>query len=134
MDLSEELLRQVALDTAGSTVVEFQGQRIDFSHIRRMSLHEAVIEHWKDGERPTLEQLKDAEWLKWRSTKGTPGEAVVDLFERYAEAELIQPTIIYDYPVETFAALQEQAGATPAWWSASRCTRPAWKSPTPTPS
>jgi len=101
MELSEELLRQVALDTAGSTVAEFEGQRIDFSHIRRMSLHEAVIEHWKDGERPTLEQLKDAEWLKWRSTKGTPGEAVLDLFERYAEAELIQPTIIYDYPVET---------------------------------
>ncbi len=101
MDLSEELLRQVALDGAGSTVVEFEGHRIDFGTVRRMSLMEAVIEHWKDGERPSPEQLKDAEWLKWHSTKGSAGEALTDLFERYAEAELIQPTIIYDFPIET---------------------------------
>ncbi len=60
MDLSEELLRQTALDATGSTVVEFEGHKIDFGSFRRLSLHEAVIEHWKDGERPTLEQLKDA--------------------------------------------------------------------------
>jgi lysyl-tRNA synthetase class 2 len=101
MDLSEELLRQVALDATGSAVAEFDGRKIDFGNVRRMTLHQAVIEHWKDGKRPSIEQLKDAEWLKWRSTKGTPGEAVVDLFERYAETELIQPTIVYDYPVET---------------------------------
>ncbi|MCC7176639.1 MAG: lysine--tRNA ligase [Bryobacterales bacterium] len=101
MDLSEELLRQTALDAAGTTVAEFEGHRIDFAGVRRLSLREAVIEYWKDGPRPSMEQLADAEWLKWRSTKGTPGEAVLDLFERYAEAELIQPTIIYDYPVET---------------------------------
>jgi len=100
MDFSEELLRQTALDAIGTTVAEFDGQKIDFANVRRLSLREAVIEYWKDGERPTLEQLGDAEWLKWRSTKGTAGEAVLDLFERYAEAELIQPTIIYDYPVE----------------------------------
>ncbi|HSW50429.1 MAG TPA: lysine--tRNA ligase [Bryobacteraceae bacterium] len=101
MDLSGELLRQVALDGAGSAVVEFEGNQIDFGNVRRMSLKEAVIEYWKDGERPTMEQLGDAEWLKWHSTKGSAGEAVADLFERYAEAELIQPTIIYDFPVET---------------------------------
>ena len=101
MDLSEELLRQTALDATGSTMVEFEGHKIDFGSFRRLSLYEAVIEHWKDGERPTLDQLKDAEWLKERSTKGSPGEAVVELFERYAEAELIQPTIVYDFPVET---------------------------------
>jgi len=100
MDFSEELLRQTALDAIGTTVAEFDGQKIDFANVRRLSLREAVIEYWKDGERPALEQLGDAEWLKWRSTKGTAGEAVLDLFERYAEAELIQPTIIYDYPVE----------------------------------
>jgi lysyl-tRNA synthetase class 2 len=81
-------------------VAEFDGQKIDFASVRRLSLREAVIEYWKDGEKPALEQLGDAEWLKGRSTKGTAGEAVLDLFERYAEADLIQPTIIYDYPVE----------------------------------
>ncbi len=100
MDLSAELLKQTALDATGSTVAEFDGHRIDFGQLRRLSLREAVIEYWKDGERPAMEQLHDAEWLKERSTKATAGEAVLDLFERYAEAELIQPTIIYDYPVE----------------------------------
>jgi len=31
----------------------------------------------------------------------TAGEALTDLFESRVEAQLIQPTIIYDYPVET---------------------------------
>jgi lysyl-tRNA synthetase class 2 len=101
MDFSEELLRQVAVDVAGSTMVEYQGQKFDFSTIRRFSLREAIIEHWRDGERPTIEHLKDRDWLLSNSSKALPGEALVDIFERVAEANLIQPTIIYDYPVET---------------------------------
>lgn len=101
MDFSEELLRQVALEATGSTEVEFQGQRLDFGRLRRLSLREAILRFWEDGERPTMEQLSDPEWLKWHSTKGTPGEALQDLFERVAEKHLIQPTIVYDYPVET---------------------------------
>jgi lysyl-tRNA synthetase class 2 len=100
MDLTGDLLRQVAMDATGATVVQFEGHTIDFGHLRRQSLIDAVIEHWKDGERPTPAQLRDAEWLQGHSAKASAGEALVDLFERYGEAELIQPTIIYDYPVE----------------------------------
>jgi lysyl-tRNA synthetase class 2 len=100
MDFSEQLLRQTALDANGSTVAEFEGHQIDFGSLRRLSLREAVIEYWKGGERPGMAQLSDPEWLKGRSAKNTAGEALLDLFERYAEAELIQPTIIFDYPVE----------------------------------
>ena len=101
MDLSEELLRQLAMDATGSTEVRYQGQTLDFSRLRRFSMREAVIEYWQDKDRPTLEQIKDPEWLKWHSTKATPGEALVDLFERVAESQLLQPTLIYDFPVET---------------------------------
>ena len=101
MDFSEELLRGVAIDATGSAVVDYQGRRLDFSRLRRFSLREAILEFWEDGERPTLERLQDPEWLKWRSTKGTPGEALMDLFERVAEKHMIEPAIIYDYPVET---------------------------------
>jgi lysyl-tRNA synthetase class 2 len=100
MDFSEELLRQVAIDATGSTVVDYQGRKFDFAKIRRYSLREAVLEFWKDGERPTPDQLKDPEWLKWQSTKGSPGEALLDIFERVVEQQLVEPTIIYDYPVE----------------------------------
>jgi lysyl-tRNA synthetase class 2 len=101
MDLSEELLRQVAVDATGSAEVAYQGQKLDFSRLRRLTMREAVIEFWDGPERPTLEQVKDPEWLKRHSPRGTPGEALVDLFERLVEPRLLQPTLIYDFPVET---------------------------------
>jgi lysyl-tRNA synthetase, class II len=76
MDLSEELLRQTAIDATGSTVVEYQGEQIDFGKFRRMTMREAVGD-------PSLQ-----------------GHALVEAFERHIESTLIQPTMIYDYPVE----------------------------------
>jgi lysyl-tRNA synthetase class 2 len=101
MDLSAELLRQVAVDATGGTVVEYQGQKIDFGTLRRLSMREAVVEFWEGPERPTLEQVSDPEWLKCHSTKASSGEQLVDLFERHVEEKLIQPTLIYDFPIET---------------------------------
>ncbi len=42
MDFTCELLKQAALDATGSTVVEWQGQTLDFGNIRRVSMQEAV--------------------------------------------------------------------------------------------
>jgi len=76
MDLSVELLKQTAIDATGSAVVEYQGTRLDFGNMRRMSMQEAV------------------------GDASLRGPALVDAFERNVEPTLIQPTIIYDYPVE----------------------------------
>jgi lysyl-tRNA synthetase class 2 len=101
MDLSAELLQQVAVDATGGTEVEYEGRRLDFSRFRRFSMREAVIEFWNEGDRPTMEQVKDPEWLLGHSAKATAGEALTEIFERVVETRLQQPTIIYDYPVET---------------------------------
>ncbi len=101
MDLSAELLAQVAMDATGSTEVEYEGDKLDFARLERYSMREAVVHFWEGAERPTLEQVSDPAWLRHHSDKRTPGEALTDIFERCAEARLIQPTIIYDYPVET---------------------------------
>lgn len=101
MDLSEELLRQVALEAVGSTEVNYQGHRLDFSRLARYSMREAVIEFWQGPERPALDDVRDPGWLSRHSVKATPGEALVDIFERVVEPQLLQPTIIYDFPVET---------------------------------
>jgi lysyl-tRNA synthetase class 2 len=45
--------------------------------------------------------VSDPEWLQRHSRTATPGEQLVDIFERICEQHLFQPTIIYDYPVET---------------------------------
>jgi lysyl-tRNA synthetase class 2 len=77
MDLTCELLKQTALDATGSTVVEWQGHALDFGNVRRVSMQEAV------GAEVPLR-----------------GHALVEAFERNIEPTLIEPTIIYDYPVE----------------------------------
>src|SRR5262249_35859479 len=102
MDLSIELLQQTAIDATGSPAVEYDGSTVDFSQVRRLTMREAVVDFWRDdATRPSLDNVRDAEWLKRHSSKGTPGECLVDIFERVAESKLIHPTIIYEYPVET---------------------------------
>jgi len=110
MDFSCELLRQVALDVTGSTEVDYNGNRLDFSSIRRLTVREAVREYWNGEGRPSLEQLADHEWLRLHSGKDTAGEALIDIFERVVEPHLIQPTIVYDYPVETSPLSKNKPG------------------------
>jgi lysyl-tRNA synthetase, class II len=76
MDLTVELLKQTAIDATGSTVVEYQGTRLDFGNIRRLSMQEAV------------------------GNSSLRGHALAEAFERQVEPTLLEPTIIYDYPVE----------------------------------
>jgi lysyl-tRNA synthetase class 2 len=101
MDFSAVLLGQVALDATGSKVVEYDGQQLDFGNFQRFSMREAVVHFWEGDLRPTLDDVADPAWLLSHSHKATAGEALTDIFERTAEEKLIQPTIIYDYPVET---------------------------------
>jgi lysyl-tRNA synthetase, class II len=76
MDLSCELLKQTAIDATGSAVVEYQGTQLDFGNIRRMTMREAV------------------------GDSSLKGHALVEAFERKVEPTLVQPAIIYEYPVE----------------------------------
>ena len=101
MDFSEELLAQAARDAIGACTVEFEGRQLDFSRFERYTMREAVVHFWEGDGRPTLEDVANPDWLLRHSDRPTAGEALTDLFERRVEAQLIQPTIIYDYPVET---------------------------------
>jgi lysyl-tRNA synthetase, class II len=76
MDLSAELLKQTAIDATGSAVVEYQGTQLDFGNVRRLTMREAV------------------------GDASLKGHALMEAFERRVEPTLIQPTMIYEYPVE----------------------------------
>ncbi|MEO7142865.1 MAG: amino acid--tRNA ligase-related protein, partial [Bryobacteraceae bacterium] len=100
MDFSAELLRATAIEATGAAVVEYQGAQLDFGNVRRFTMREAIVEFWRGGDRPSMEQLKDTEWLKRHSSQSSAGYALMELFERIVEEQLMQPTMIYDYPVE----------------------------------
>ena len=100
IQLSKELLKQVALDAAGSTEIEYDGRKLDFAAFREFSMREALIEFWPNPDKPTMDQIKSPDWLHRHSRESSPGLALVDLFERYVEPHLFEPTIIYDFPVE----------------------------------
>jgi len=93
MELTEQMLRQVAIDATGNTVVPWGEERLDFGSLRTMTMKEAVIEYWEGPDKPTIRDLSDAEWVKAHG-------GLAPLFEQHAEKKLIQPTIIYDFPVE----------------------------------
>jgi lysyl-tRNA synthetase class 2 len=101
MDLTGDLLRHVAIDSTGAAQVPYDGQIVDFDNIRRFSMREAVAEFWSSADKPSLDNVCDPDWLRRHSGRHTTGEQLVDIFERVCEEHLFQPTIIYDYPVET---------------------------------
>ena len=100
MDLSEELLRQLAIDATGGTSVVYGDTTLDFSTLRRITMREAVVEYWEGSRKPTMDDVRNSGWL-WRETDiANEGKALAHLFELHAEKKLIQPTIVYEFPVE----------------------------------
>ncbi len=98
--LTKDLLRAVAIEATGSTRVTYQGNELDFGNVHEYSMREALVAFWRGELKPSLDDVKSPDWLKSHSREQTPGAALVDLFERHVEGQLIQPTIIYDFPVD----------------------------------
>ena len=104
MDLVEELYKMLATEICGSTKITYQGIEIDMGKWERLTMIEAVKKYagvdyndWKDDEDArACAKAKHVE-VPANATRGT---VLVELFDAYVEDKLIQPTFIYDYPVE----------------------------------
>jgi len=104
MDIVIEMNTMLAEKICGSTKITYQGNEIDMGHWEKMTMVEAVKKYsgadyysWGSDEeaRAVAKELHVA--VPENATKGT---VLVELFDAYVEDKLIQPTIIYDYPVE----------------------------------
>ena len=104
MDLVEELYKMLAKEVCGDTKITYQGIEIDLGHWERLTMVEAVKKYagvdyysWSSDE----DARADAKRLHVEvPADATAGTVLVELFDAYVEDKLIQPTFIYDYPVE----------------------------------
>jgi lysyl-tRNA synthetase class 2 len=105
MDLTEEMLRTVALQVTGSTIVHYQGHEIDFgAPFVRQTLLQSVLEcNTQLSEDDCNNAALLREYLASRSIDippvDSPGEVLLEVFEHTVEASLMQPTFITGYPV-----------------------------------
>ena len=73
MDFTEELLRQLAIDATGCVSVPFGDLTLDFGSLRRITMREAVVEFWEGDGAPTMDNVRDPEWLIKTTGKATAG-------------------------------------------------------------
>lgn len=106
MDITEEIISKVALKVLGTTKITYQGTEIDLgASWKRISMIDSIKEVTgvDFGKIETDEEaLKVAKELNVEldELKLTRGEIINQIFEAKVEETLIQPTFIYDYPVE----------------------------------
>jgi lysyl-tRNA synthetase, class II len=118
MDMTEELFRGLAEKVTGSAQIQYGEQTIDFGRFARLAMREAIVQYWPAaaGTSPTLAELGAAGGPRAvaerfnvyaraqgldsvaAETKLSDGELIGELFATIAEAHLVQPTFIYDFP------------------------------------
>ena len=104
MDLVEELYKMLAREVCGDTKITYQGKEIDLGNWERLTMVDAVKKYagvdyndWATDEDARAAAKAKGVEVPENATRGT---VLVEFFDAYVEDKLIQPTFIYDYPVE----------------------------------
>ena len=107
MDITEEIFSRVAKETIGTTTITYQGQEINLAPgWKRITMIDSIKEACgvdfnevtSDEEAVALAKERGIEIPD--KTKETRGDVISLFFDEYVEKTLIQPTFIYEYPVE----------------------------------
>ncbi len=155
MDLTEELVKFVALEVNGTTICNFNGNEIDLGKWTKISMLDAIIKWWPKiaGDTPTRSTFETGEGIRAHleavlakleamtaslplgsqerleaaklqgkmqlaklnySLYSSVGKTIAEIFEVVAEEHLIQPTIIYDFPLAV-SPLSKQKPDEPDW-------------------
>ena len=104
MDLVEELYTTLAQKVCGTTKITYQGKEIDLGRWERLTMAESVKKYagvdyydWHSDEDARAAAKAKGVEVPADATKGT---VLAEFFDAFVEENLIQPTFIYDYPVE----------------------------------
>ena len=107
MNLIEDMYKNITLEVCGTDKITYQGVEIDMgSPWKRLTMVEAVKEYagvnyyeWASDEearKVAKEKCVEVE----EGDEATKGHVLIAFFDKFVEDKLVQPTIIYDYPVE----------------------------------
>ncbi|MBR2614720.1 MAG: lysine--tRNA ligase [Clostridia bacterium] len=121
MNLIENMYRSITEEVCGKTLITYQGVEIDMGKPwERLTMVEAVKKYagvdyndWatdEDARKVAKEKGVEVE----EGDKATKGHVLIAFFDEFVEQNLIQPTIIYDYPVEN-SPLAKRKPSNPAF-------------------
>ncbi len=106
MDLTEDMLRQIAQKILGTTQIVYQGETYDFGKpFVRMSVKEAILHYNPDLTAAQLDGLNSAKQIAQalkiplKDNWGL-GKIHIEIFEKTVEHQLKDPTFITAYPTE----------------------------------
>ena len=113
MDLTEDLIREVAQETLGTMTVQWEGTTIELAPaFRRWKMEEAVRElnphigQTDIRDRDAMARHCEALGIKVQESWGW-GRLLLEIFEATVEEKLVQPTFITHYPVEVSPLARE---------------------------
>ena len=106
MDATEELLKYVVNEVKGKSIINYQGQDLDFGNpFKRLTLKNSILEHEKSLKSDDIDDIdkltnfcnkENIDISKYSSI----GEIQFALFEKIVEPNLLEPTFITEYPIE----------------------------------
>ena len=107
MDITEEIFSRCAQEVLGTTKITYQGQDIDLTPAwKRITMVDAIKEvtgidfNEITTDEEAVALAKERNIVIPDPTKETRGDVISLFFEEYVEETLIQPTFVYEYPVE----------------------------------
>ncbi len=106
MNLTEELVSKTAMKVLGTTKINYQGQEIDLTPSwRKVTMIDAIKEvtgvdfHNIQTDEEAQKVAKE-NGIEVDPIKTSRGDIIAQFFDEKVEETLIQPTFIYEYPIE----------------------------------
>lgn len=107
MDITEKIFSSCAQKVLGTTKVNYQGQEIDLKQgWKRITMIDSIKQvtgidfNQINSDEEAIKLAKEKGIEIPDSTKETRGDVISLFFDEYVEKTLIEPTFIYDYPIE----------------------------------
>ena len=106
MDITEEIFQKCAMEVCGTTKVTYQGVEVELGgKWKRISMIDSIKEvtgidfNEINSDEEAIALAKERK-IEIPSGKETRGHIISLFFDEYVEKTIVQPTFVYDYPVE----------------------------------